>query len=68
VKGISQDFCHPDQAGHHIPDKEQLDGAKQQGTKADDQPDLPDVLDEGCAISVRRKNSEQRRVPPQQRR
>jgi hypothetical protein len=68
VKGISQDFRHPDQAGPDIPDEEQLHGAKQQPAEADNQPDLPDVLYEGGTIGVRRKNPEQRRLPPQQRR
>jgi hypothetical protein len=68
VKRIGQDFRHPDQAGPHIPDEEQLHGAEQQGAKADDQPDLTDVLDEGGTIAVPWKNPEQRRTHPEQRR
>jgi len=68
VKGISQDFRHPDQASSDIPDEEQLHGAEQQRAKADNQPDLPDMLYESGTIGVRRKNAEQCRLPPQQRR
>jgi len=67
VKGIRQDFRHPDQAGADIPDEEQLHGAEQQRAKADNQPDLPDMLYESGTIGVRRKNAEQCRLPPQQR-
>jgi hypothetical protein len=68
VKGISQDFRHPDQAGPDIPDEEQLHGAEQQRAEADNQPDLADMLYESGTISVCRKNSEQRRLQLQQRR
>src|SRR5271163_643006 len=58
VKRIGQDFRQPDQAGLDVPDEEELHGAEQQSSKADNQPDLADVLDEDGAIGVRRKNPE----------
>jgi hypothetical protein len=59
VKWIGQDLRHPDQAGPDVPDEEELHGAEQETAKADNQPDLADVLDEGSAIGVIRKNPEQ---------
>jgi len=62
VKRIGEDFRHPDQTSLDVPDEEQLHGTKQQGAKADHQPDLADVLDKGAAIGMRRINPEQRRT------
>jgi hypothetical protein len=62
VKRIGEDFRHPHQTRTDVPDEKQLQGAKQQGAKADDQPDLADMLDESAAIGMRGINPKQRRA------
>jgi hypothetical protein len=62
VKWIGQDFRHPHQAGLHVPDEEQLHGAEQESAKADNQPDLADMLDEDRSIGIGWKNPEKGRT------
>jgi hypothetical protein len=66
MKGIGQDFGHPNQPRLHVPDEKQLNGPEQQGAKTDHQPDLPDVLNEGGMIRVCRENPEECWTYPKQ--
>jgi len=65
VERVRGDLGDPHEAGLHILQEEQVDGAKQQAAESNRQPHLAHVLDElGCA-RVRCEDSEQRGVDPQ---